>query len=350
MLVSESDPPYNVLGMKLPADRVSQLRTFYQGRQVCVTGGSGFIGGHLIDALVSLGASIAVIDDLSNSNLENLAPLIEMEPDRVRFIHGSILDDAALRDACDGARTVFHLAALGSVPKSVEQPQRTWSVNTTGTLRVLEAARNAPVERVVFAASSSAYGDQPELPKVETQMPQVLSPYGASKLAGEHLLATWAHCYGLSTVGLRYFNIFGPRQSSDSAYAAVIAAFAKNLSNGKAPLIFGDGAQTRDFTFVDNAVLATLLAGATTKPLKGDIMNIGTGRRVSVTDLAVLMADRFNQPQLRPIYQPARPGDVKHSVADITKARTLLGYEPFAPLEQGLTETIEWFKRSLAKA
>lgn len=336
--------------MKLPADRVSQLRSFYQGRQVCVTGGAGFIGGHLIDALISLGASIAVIDDLSNSNLENLAPLIEMEPDRVRFVHGSILDDAALRDACDGARTVFHLAALGSVPKSVEEPQRTWSVNTTGTLRVLEAARNAPAERVVFAASSSAYGDQPELPKVETQMPQVLSPYGASKLAGEHLLATWAHCYGLSTAGLRYFNIFGPRQSADSAYAAVIAAFAKNLSNGKAPVIFGDGAQTRDFTFVDNAVLATLLAGASSKALKGDIMNIGTGRRVSVTDLAILMAERFNQPQLRPVYQPARSGDVKHSVADISKARSLLGYEPFATLEQGLTETIEWFKRSLAKA
>jgi len=336
--------------MKLPADRVSQLRTFYQGRQVCVTGGAGFIGGHLIDALVSLGASISVIDDLSNSNLENLAPLIEMEPDRIRFVHGSILDDAALQDACEGAKTVFHLAALGSVPKSVEEPQRTWSVNTTGTLRVLEAARNAPAERVVFAASSSAYGDQPELPKVETQMPQVLSPYGASKLAGEHLLATWAHCYGLSTVGLRYFNIFGPRQSADSAYAAVIAAFAKNLSNGKAPLIFGDGTQTRDFTFVDNAVLATLLAGASGKPLKGEIMNIGTGRRVSVTDLAILMAERFNQPQLRPVYQPARPGDVKHSVADITKARTLLAYEPFASLEQGLSETIEWFKRSLAKA
>lgn len=336
--------------MKLPADRVSQLRTFYQGRQVCVTGGAGFIGGHLTDALISLGASIAVIDDLSNSTLENLAPLIEMEPDRIRFVHGSILDDAALADACENAKTVFHLAALGSVPMSVEQPQRTWSVNTTGTLRVLEAARNAPADRVVFAASSSAYGDQPELPKVETQMPQVLSPYGASKLAGEHLLATWSHCYGLSTVGLRFFNIFGPRQSADSAYAAVIAAFAKNLSQGKSPSIFGDGAQTRDFTFVDNAVLALLLAGSCNKPLKGDIMNIGTGRRVSITDLAILMAERFALPHLRPTYLPARPGDVKHSVADITRARQSINYEPFATLEQGLTETIEWFKRTLAKA
>lgn len=336
--------------MKLPTDRVSQLRAFYQGRPVCVTGGAGFIGGHLVDALLSLGASITVLDDLSNSNLENLAPLIEMEPERVRFVHGSILDDDALREACAGVKTVFHLAALGSVPQSVEEPQRTWSVNTTGTLRVLEAARNAPAERVVFAASSSAYGDQPELPKVETQMPQVLSPYGASKLAGEHLLATWSHCYGLSTVGMRYFNIFGPRQSADSAYAAVIAGFARRLAMGQSPTIFGDGTQTRDFTFVDNAVLATLLGGSSMKPLKGEIMNIGTGRRVSVTDLAILMAERFGHPQLRPQYQPARPGDVKHSVADITKARQLLGYEPFATLENGLTETIEWFKRGFAKA
>lgn len=336
--------------MKLPADRVSQLRSYYQGRAVCVTGGAGFIGGHLVDALLSLGASITVIDDLCNSTLENLAPLIEMEPDRVRFVHGSILDDAALRDACAGAKTVFHLAALGSVPRSVEEPQRTWSVNTTGTLRVLEAARNAPADRVVFAASSSAYGEQPELPKVETQMPQVLSPYGASKLAGEHLLTTWSHCYGLSTVGLRYFNIFGPRQSADSAYAAVIAGFAHRLAAGQPPVIFGDGAQTRDFTFVANAVLATLLAGSSSKPLKGEVMNIGTGRRVSITDLAILMAERFNQPQLRPTYQPARPGDVKHSLADITKARQVLGYEPFATLEVGLEETIEWFKRGLAKA
>ncbi len=336
--------------MKLPAERVGQLRDFYQGRPVCVTGGAGFIGGHLVDALLSLGATISVIDDLSNSSLDNLAPLMELEPERVRFTHASILDDEALDHAVRGCATVFHLAALGSVPRSIEQPQRTWSVNTTGTLRVLQAARSAPAQRVVFAASSSAYGEQPQLPKVETQVPQTLSPYAASKLAGEHLLATWAHCYGLSTISLRYFNIFGPRQSADSAYAAVIAAFAKALSAGKPPVIFGDGTQSRDFTFVGNAVLATLLAGASPKPLKGEVVNVGTGRQISVTDLALMMASRFGQAQLRPSYQPARPGDVKHSLADITRARQWLGYEPFATLEVGLDETVDWFKKSLAKA
>lgn len=336
--------------MKLPAERVGQLRDFYQGRPVCVTGGAGFIGGHLVDALLSLGATISVIDDLSNSSLDNLAPLMELEPERVRFTLASILDDEALASAMRSCATVFHLAALGSVPLSIERPQRTWSVNTTGTLRVLQAARSAPAQRVVFAASSSAYGEQPELPKVETQTPQTLSPYAASKLAGEHLLATWAHCYGLSTVSLRYFNIFGPRQSADSAYAAVIAAFAKALSGGQSPVIFGDGAQSRDFTFVGNAVLATLLAGASPRPFKGEVMNVGTGRQISVTDLALMMASRFGQAQLRPSYQPARPGDIKHSLADITRARQLLGYEPFASLEVGLDETVGWFKKSLAKA
>lgn len=336
--------------MKLPAERVGPLRDFYQARNVCVTGGAGFIGGHLVDALLSLGATISVIDDLSNSTLENLAPLMELEPDRIRFVHASILDDDALADALQGAATVFHLAALGSVPLSIEQPQRTWSVNTTGTLRVLQAARAAPAQRVVFAASSSAYGEQPELPKVESQLPQTLSPYAASKLAGEHLMQAWAHSYGLSTVSLRYFNIFGPRQAADSAYAAVIAAFAKALSAGQSPVIFGDGTQSRDFTFVGNAVLATLLAGASSKPLKGEVVNVGTGRQVSVTDLALMLAPRFGQPQLRPTFQPARPGDVKHSLADVSRARQVLGYEPFATLEVGLDETVEWFKKSLAKA
>src|SRR5262245_13062255 len=211
--------------MKFPAGTVERLRRHYEGRPVCVTGGAGFIGGHLVDALLSLGAAITVIDDLSNSTLAHLAGLIELEPERVRFVHGSILDDDAMADAAQGSRTVFHLAAVGSVPLSVAQPQRSWSVNATGTIRVLEAARKAwgrstRGERVVFAASSSAYGDDPTLPKIETQTPRALSPYAASKLAGEHALAAWSHSYGISTASLRYFNIFGPRQSADSAYAA----------------------------------------------------------------------------------------------------------------------------------
>lgn len=336
--------------MKLPAESVARLRTFYEGREVCVTGGAGFIGGHLVDALLSMGAFVRVIDDLSNSTLEHLAGLIELEPERIRFIHASVLDNTALAAATADVNTIFHLAALGSVPRSVEHPQRYWSVNATGTLRVLEAARAAGAKRVVFAASSSAYGDQPTLPKVETQLPRPLSPYAASKVAGEHLLSVWAQCYGLSTVSLRYFNIFGPRQSADSAYAAVVAAFAKALLNNQSPIIYGDGEQTRDFTAVNNAVLATLLAGASTTPLKGQAINVGTGRRVSVNELADTMAKVCGVPHLRPEYRPARAGDVLHSLADIALARELLGYAPVTTLDEGLSDSVEWFRKAHADA
>jgi nucleoside-diphosphate-sugar epimerase len=332
--------------MKLPADKVAKLRAFYEGRAVCVTGGAGFIGGHLVDALLSLGAEIRVIDDLSTSTLEHLSGLIELEPERVRFVHGSILDDDALRSAVSGCQAVFHLAAQGSVPRSMEQPQRTWSVNATGTLRVLEAARAAKASRVVFAASSSAYGDSPDLPKVETHLPRPLSPYAASKLAGEHLLGVYAQCYGISGASLRYFNVFGPRQSAEGAYAAVVSAFAKALLAGESPTIFGDGSQTRDFTFVSNAVLATLLAGASTSRLPGPVLNVGTGRRVSLLELASLMARSAGVPHVQPVFRPARAGDVPHSLADIAAARQALGYEPVASLEDGMAETIEWFKRA----
>ncbi len=334
--------------MKLPSDKVSKLRAAYTGVTVCVTGGAGFIGGHVVDALLSLGANIQVIDDLSNSSLEHLAGLIELEPDRVRFTHASILDDEAVADAVGGAQIVIHLAALGSVPRSIEEPQRTWSVNATGTLRILEAARNAGSRRLVFAASSSAYGEQPALPKVESQPTNPLSPYAVSKAAGEQLLSVWSRCYGLSTVSLRYFNIFGPRQSADSAYAAVVAAFAKSLLAGDAPIIYGDGSQTRDLTYVSNAVLATLLAGASATPLTGQIVNVGTGRRVSVLELAGLMAQQTGQQHVSPVFKPERAGDVKHSLADISAARQLLGYEPVTSLEDGLSETVEWYRRSLA--
>src|ERR1051325_8405588 len=275
--------------MKLPADKVARLRSAYAGKGVCVTGGTGFIGGHLVDALVSLGANVKVIDDLSNSTLEHLAGLIELEPERVRFVHGSVLDDEAMSEAAADCQTVFHLAAMGSVPKSIEEPQRTWSVNATGTLRVLQAARKAAVQRVVLAASSSAYGDQPALPKVETMLPQPLSPYAVSKLAGDEMMSGWAHCYGLSTVSLRYFNIFGPRQTADSAYAAVIAAFAKAMLSGKRPTIFGDGEQSRDFTYVHNAVHANLLAARHEQPIVGDVFNVACGQRVTLNELAAVM-------------------------------------------------------------
>jgi nucleoside-diphosphate-sugar epimerase len=339
--------------MKLPAEIVEGLRRHYDGRRVCVTGGAGFIGGHVVDALLSLGASIAVIDDLSNSTLAHLAGLIELEPERVRFIHGSILDDDAVAEAAQGAETIFHLAAMGSVPRSIQEPQRTWSVNATGTLRILEAARRtwkerAGGERIVFAASSSAYGDDPVVPKVETQLPRPMSPYAASKLAGEMLMATWARNYGLSTVSLRFFNIFGPRQPADSAYAAVVPAFARKLLASEPPIIFGTGMQTRDFTSVTNAVLAALQAGAVQRPLAGEVINVGTGGRTSLLELARTMAVRCGVPHIEPEHAPERAGDVPHSQADITRARELLGYRPIATLEQGIEETIEWLRRETA--
>lgn len=364
--------------MKFPAEIVARLRKTYDRRHVCVTGGAGFIGGHLVDALHSLGAFITVIDDLSNSDLEHLAGLIELEPDRVKIVQGSVLDDDALREAVAAdhgpVRTIFHLAALGSVPRSLEQPQRAWSVNATGTLRVLEAARSVKADRVVLASSSSAYGEQTASPrplnvsaassaaspapnsspskvaKVETMLPSPMSPYAASKAAAELLCSAWSHSFGLSTIAVRYFNVFGPRQPANSAYAAVVAAFARSLLAGEAPVIFGDGQQSRDFTYVGNAVLGTLLAGSAEHDFRGEVVNIGTGRAATVQELAEIMARLLGSPHIQPLHKPARAGDVRESLADISRARQLLDYRPVTELEEGLAETVEWYKRALAGA
>lgn len=349
--------------MKFPAEIFSRLKNAYDGRRTCVTGGAGFIGGHLVDALHSLGAHVTVIDDLSNSDLEHLAGLIDLEPDRIKIVQGSILDDDALKEAISGGsdgpvRTVFHLAAMGSVPRSLEQPQRTWSVNATGTLRVLEAARAGRADRVVLASSSSAYGEQagaagrsPGLvAKVETMLPSPLSPYAASKAAAELLCSAWSHSFGLSTIAVRYFNVFGPRQSAGSAYAAVVAAFARTLLAGEPPVIFGDGAQSRDFTYVGNAVLGTLLAGSADRDFRGEVVNIGTGRSATVNELAETMARLLGVPHIQAVHRDARAGDVRESLADISRARQLLGYQPVTDLEEGLAETVEWYRRALAGA
>lgn len=337
--------------MELPAAHVARLRTLYEGRTVCVTGGAGFIGGHLVDALLTLGARIRVIDDLSNSTLGHLGELVELEPDRVRFVYGSILDDRALNEALEGCDTVFHLAAMGSVPRSIREPERSYLVNATGTLRTLEAARRAGAARVVYAASSSAYGDDPALPKSEKQSPRPISPYAASKLAGEHLVLAWARTYGLGGVSLRYFNVFGPRQQADSAYAAVIPAFLKRVLAGLPPIIYGDGSQTRDFTFVGNAVLATLMGGSGERTFRGEVVNVGSGRPVSVLELSQRLArDCPHAGELKPVFEPSRVGDVPHSVADLTLARQLLGYEPVTSLDKGLSETCQWFRTVFAGA
>lgn len=306
-----------------------------------VTGGAGFIGSHVVEALASLGADIVVLDDLVGGDRQNIAPF------KHRFIHGSILDPKTLGEAAKGCSRVFHLAALGSVPHSVERPLEYHEVDATGTLRVLDAARQAGVKRVVYSASSSAYGESPALPKVETMAPDPRSPYAAAKLAGEAYLTCFAASYGLDTVSLRYFNIFGPRQNPNSAYAAVIAAFAKAILGGKPPTIFGDGEQSRDFTFVHNAVHANLLAARHDKPLMGDVVNVACGERVSLNQLAPMMCKLLGRDDLTPRYGPERAGDVKHSLADLSKIRRVLGYQPIVELAPGLDVTLKWYKSVL---
>jgi nucleoside-diphosphate-sugar epimerase len=239
---------------------------------------------------------------------------------------------------------VFHQAALGSVPRSVEQPRLYADVNVTGTLNVLEAARAAGVKRVMFAASSSAYGDTPTLPKVESMPPDARSPYAATKAACEQLMSAYSASYGLDTASLRYFNIFGSRQNANSAYAAVIAAFAAALLDGRRPVIYGDGEQSRDFTFVHNAVQANLLAARCERAVGGRVVNVACGLRVTVNELAKQMATMIGRPELGPVYAPERAGDVKHSLADLSRAREVLGYEPIVGFEAGLRETVKWYE------
>jgi UDP-glucose 4-epimerase len=320
----------------------------FEDRRALVTGGAGFIGSHLTEALLELGASVVVLDDLSGGDVANLEAFREAAGDRLRFVEGSILDEAVLAEVMAGCDWVFHQAAMGSVPRSVKHPRLYHKVNTTGTLNVLEAARDAGVKRVMFAASSSAYGDSPTLPKVETMPNLARSPYAANKAACEALMRAYACSYGLDTVSLRYFNIFGPRQNANSAYAAVIAAFAKALHAGQQPTIYGDGEQSRDFTFVDNAVHANLLAAQADGPLQGGVLNVACGQRVTLNELANQMAQLMGRPDLQPLHRDERAGDVKHSLADLTKTSSTIGYEPQVDFSGGLEPTVRWYEREVA--
>jgi UDP-glucose 4-epimerase len=311
------------------------------GQATLVTGGAGFIGSHLTTALHELGAKVTVLDDLSGGGDPKVLPK------EVQFVLGSILDRELLKKCTKGRGMVFHQAALGSVPLSLQEPRKYQEVNSTGTLNVLEAARECGVGRVMFAASSSAYGDAPQLPKVETMTPMPRSVYAATKLAGEGMAAAYAAAMGLDTVSLRYFNIFGPRQRADSAYAAVIAAFAKAMLAGQRPTIYGDGEQSRDFTHVDNAVHANLLAARRRQPLKGVVINIASGSRLTVAELAKRMAQVLGRDELKPVRAPERAGDVKHSLAHLGRARELLGYEPIVDFATGLDATMRWYRQAI---
>lgn len=302
-----------------------------------VTGGAGFIGSNTVSELVKRGHSVTVIDDCSSGKEENLADVRS----KITFAKESITDLEAVQKATRSADYVIHLAARTSVPRSVKEPLETNRVNVDGTLNVFVAARDNQVKRVVYAASSSAYGETPTLPKTETMTPAPISPYGVSKYTGELYGQVFARCYELEIVSLRYFNIFGPRQNPNSPYSGVLSRFATAFLNGHQPIVYGDGEQTRDFTYVDNAVCANLLACDAPK-VSGRMFNIGTGRRISLNQV-LMHFERISGKKLQPKYEPSREGDIRDSLADIRRARESLGYEPAVLFEEGLERTYAWY-------
>ena len=308
-----------------------------------VTGGAGFIGSNTVDELVKRGHSVVVLDDLSAGKEENLADV----RNKITFIKGSITDIEVVRKAMHEADFVLHLAARTSVPRSVKDPIGSNTINIDGTLNVLVAARDAKVKRIVFAASSSAYGETATLPKVETMQPAPISPYGVTKFVGELYLQTFGRCYGLENVALRYFNVFGPRQDPSSPYSGVLAKFCTAALNQTTPVIFGDGEQTRDFTYVENAVQANLLAFEAPINVSGKVFNVGVGGRVSLNKVVELLGKISGHP-MEAKHDPNREGDIRDSQADITAARNFLGYEAPVDFEEGLRRTFEWYKTAAA--
>ena len=304
-----------------------------------VTGGAGFIGSHIVAALVQRGDRVRVLDNLSTGRRENLTGVA----DKVEFIEGDATDPAKVAAAVKGADVVFHQAALASVPRSVESPLESHAACATGTVNVLDQARRAGVRRIVYAASSSAYGDQPHSAKRESDLPSPLSPYAAAKLASELYCQAFYHTYRLETVCLRYFNVFGPRQDPHGPYAAVIPLFITKLLAGERPVIYGDGKQSRDFAYVENVVRANLLA-AEQPGVAGRTYNVGCGRSVSLLDLLSSL-NRLLGTNVVPEFRPARAGDVRDSLADITQAVTDLGYEPKVDLEEGLRRSVEFYRQ-----
>jgi nucleoside-diphosphate-sugar epimerase len=307
-----------------------------------VTGGAGFIGSNIVRALVKRGARVRVLDNLSTGRLSN----VEGVQDSIEFVNSDIRDIATCRDALRGVQFVLHQAALPSVPRSLKDPAGSTAVNIQGTVNLLAAAteQGSSVKRFVFASSSSVYGDTPTLPKVETMATLPQSPYAVTKLAGEHFCRVFARCYQLPTLCLRYFNVYGPRQDPQSTYAAVVPRFIAACIQGRPATIFGDGSQSRDFTYVEDCVAANLLA-CEAKTASGEACNIGAGARITIAELYRTIETLVGRRQ-PPEFAEARPGDVKHSLADISRARSLLGYVPQHDLKSGLARTVEWFVAS----
>jgi len=304
------------------------------GRTDLITGGAGFIGSHLADALIAKGRNVRILDNFSSGKREN----IEYVLDRIELVEGDLRDADAVRQAVEGVDVIFHQAAVASVPRSISDPTTTFDANVTGTLNLLLAARDAGARRVVFASSSSIYGDTPTLPKVESMKPEPLSPYAISKLTGEQLCRVFTNVYGLETVALRYFNVFGPRQDPNSQYAAVIPRFLAALRGGVEPVIYGDGEQSRDFTFIENVVDANLRA-ASTDGVSGGVFNVASGRAISVNAMLTKLAELVGV-ECHARFEPPRQGDVRDSLADITAARSLLCYEPRVSFEAGLERLV----------
>jgi nucleoside-diphosphate-sugar epimerase len=308
---------------------------------VVVTGGAGFIGSHIASAAAANGAKVRIIDDLSTGHRENVE---ELSGD-IELIEGSVADLDLMNRVLENAEVVFHEAAIPSVPRSVENPAQSHVASVDGTFNLLLAARDQKVRRVVYAASSSAYGDQPTLPKVEDMAPDPLSPYAVAKLVGEYYCQVFNRVYGLETVSLRYFNVFGPRQDPGSQYSGVVSRFISLLCSDETPVIFGDGEQSRDFTYIDNVVSANFKAASTTKGL-GKVINVATGDRITLNQLLSELKDLLGKPHVNAEYKETRVGDVRHSLADTSRARELLGYEPTVGLREGLKRTIEWWNTS----
>ncbi len=308
---------------------------------VLVTGGAGFIGSHLVERLLGDGHAVRVLDNFSTGSRANL-PFADRYGAALTVIEGDIRDVPTVARALAGVGVVYHQAAMRSVPRSVEDPLGANEHNVTGTLNVLQAARQASVRRVVYASSSSVYGDRPDLPKREDHPPAPISPYAVSKTAGEQYATVWSRLYGVETVGLRYFNVFGPRQDPASEYAAVIPRFILWALRGEPLQVHGDGAQSRDFTYVDNVVEANVLAGRV-DGVGGEVFNVGCGARISLLDIVArlegLLGRRFERQ-----HTPARPGDVRHTLADIDKAKRLLGYSPVVGFDEGFRQTLAFFR------